>query len=75
MRLQLEKQLLFLSLLCVLSKVREMGHWGSFSHGAPGSGKGRCRRDWGVTTSPVALAGRQLGCVDAGGRAWERCLR
>lgn len=31
MRLQLEKRLLFLSLLCILSKVREMGLWGSFS--------------------------------------------
>lgn len=32
MRLQLEKQLFFLSLLCILSKVREMGPWGGFSH-------------------------------------------
>lgn len=31
MRLQLEKQLLFLSLLCILSKVRETGPWGGFS--------------------------------------------
>lgn len=31
MRLQLEKQFFFLSLLCILSKVRETGPWGGFS--------------------------------------------
>lgn len=65
MRLQLEKQLLFLSLLCIVSKVREMGHWGSFSHGAAGSGKAGCRGT-GCHHEPMAIAGWQPGCADQG---------
>lgn len=79
MRLQLEKQLLFLSLLCILSKVREMGHWGSFSHGAPGSGRAGCRGTGchhelsPAGSQAVPMLGRGVWDAAAGSeRSWAR---
>lgn len=74
MRLRLEKQLLFLSLLCILSKVRETGHRvavaSSGKHPAlPKGGSGS-----GAGSSPSSRW--QAGCLAAASQrqscAWER---
>lgn len=81
MRLQLEKRLLFLSLLCILSKVREMGLWGSFSltRGSTWFLQNKKQGVLGCHNEPGANAGWQPGCIDAvpwgHSYAWERHLQ
>lgn len=74
MRLQLEKQLLFLSLLCILSKVRETGPWGGFSltwgstrfsQSETDAGRNRVLRAWWLT--PAGTQAVFMQCH--GGRA------